>query len=343
MLEPLIEPLRRAGIAPGPVLLAAGLREKHLLSPTTRVSIDQILTVYWGIVAEMHDPMLAYRLGLACHVTNYGMYGLAMLSSADCGQALEIALQYHGLGAPLAQARLELEGPTARWLFAPIAHPRLFGAVYEFVIRLHVGMFTALYNDVLEDNLSQVRAGLSFHLPSGEAAVVGRLVGLELEETPGPESWICFDSARLRQPTRMGSPPVNRMALQICDEQIKALRRREGLAGRLRVILISNGCRVLSLEAAAQRLGMNERGLRRRLAEEKTTFLNVHDDVQLQAALKYLGSTELTVEAVARSLGFSDLVSFRAAFRRWTGDHSLEYRQRRHANARTAKRSSGAR
>ena len=37
--------------------------------------------------------MLAYRLGLAFHVTSYGMYGFAILSSADARQALNIALE----------------------------------------------------------------------------------------------------------------------------------------------------------------------------------------------------------------------------------------------------------
>jgi len=326
MLEPLVEPLRQAGVSIELVLRAAGLEEQDLHSPATRVSIDQILTVYQAIVSATHDPMIAYRMGLAFHVTTYGMYGFAVLSSADSRHALEIAVRYHRLGSPLAQPRLVVEGPAARWLIAPIAHPRMVGALYEFVVRLHLSIFVALQSEVMREEFSATRAGLAFDLAPDEAAVVEQLTGLAVEQAQGPDSWIRFDAARLDLPTRMGSPAVNRMLLEICDEQIDGLRRREGLTGRLRTILITNGCRVLGLKVAARRLGMTERSLRRRLADEATSFRAVLDDVQLQAAIEYLRDTDLTVEMIAESLGFSDAANFRRAFRRWTGKAPLQYR-----------------
>lgn len=327
MLEPLIGPLRQAGLSPERALLAGDLHEEDVLSPATLVSIDQILLVYHAIVAQMHDPMLAYRLGLAFHVTTYGMYGFAVLSSADSRHALEIALQYHRLGSPLARPKLSIEGPTARWVFTPIPHPLMLGALYEFVVRLHVGIFARLYGEVVGEDLADVSAGLSFDLAPDEAAVVERLIGMKVEQARADETWIRVDSARLGRPTRMGSPAVNRMLLQICDTQIEMLRKREGLSGRLRTVLIMNGCRVLNLRAAARRLGMTERSLRRRLADEGTSFRGVHDDVQLQAAIGYLRDTRLTVEAIAELLGFSDAANFRRAFRRWTGKPPLDYRR----------------
>jgi len=329
MLEPLIGPLRQAGLSPERALLAGGLSEADVASPATLVSIDQMLLVYDAIVAQMGDPMLAYRLGLAFHVTTYGMYGFAMLSSADSRHALEIALQYHRLGSPLARPELSVEGPTASWRFTPIAHPRMLGALYEFVVRLHVGIFARLYGEVVEEDLAGVAAGLAFDLAPDEAAVVGRLIGLRVERTPGDQTWIRVDSAHLGQPTRMGSPAVNRMLLQICDEQIEELRKREGLSGRLRTVLIMNGCRVLGVGGAARRLGMSERSLHRRLADEGASFRRIRDDVQLRAAIEYLRDTELTVEAIAESLGFSDAANFRRAFRRWTGKPPLAYRRHR--------------
>jgi hypothetical protein len=100
MLEPLVGPLRRAGVAVDPILRAAGLTEQALSNPATLVSIDQTPSAYQAIVDAAPDPILAYRLGLAFHVTTRGMYGFAMLSSATFGQALDIALRYRQLGSP---------------------------------------------------------------------------------------------------------------------------------------------------------------------------------------------------------------------------------------------------
>jgi transcriptional regulator GlxA family with amidase domain len=44
-------------------------------------------------------------------------------------------------------------------------------------------------------------------------------------------------------------------------------------------------------------------------------------------AIKYLRDTDLTVEEIAFSLGFSDAVSFRQAFRRWTKAAPNEFRR----------------
>jgi AraC-like DNA-binding protein len=169
---------------------------------------------------------------------------------------------------------------------------------------------------------------LPFDFAPDEGAIFKQLTGVRAERSMDEKAWIRIDSARLGQPTRMGSTAVNRMLLQICDQQVEALRQREGMAGRLRTVLITNGCRVLGLPAAAKRLGMTERSLRRRLADEGTSFRAVHDDVQTQAAIQYLRDTELSVEAIAEALGFSDGASYRRAFRRWTGRSPGQYRRK---------------
>jgi AraC-like DNA-binding protein len=327
-LEPLMAPLRHAGISPVRALQAAGLRERDVLAPDTLVSIDQMVAVYQAVIAEPFDPMLAYRLGLAFHVTTYGMYGFAVLSTAYAAQALEVALQYHRLGSPLARPTLLVGEPSARWKFTVIPHPRIVGALYEFLSRLHLAIFAALYSEVIDDDLSGMRAGLAFDLAPDEAAVVEQLMGLKVERVRGRDSWIRLDSGRLSRPTRMGSPAVNRMLLAICDEQIEELRKRKGVAGQLRTILIANSCRPLSATVAANRMGTTERSLARRLAAEGTSFRAVLDDVRLQAAIGYLRDTELTVEVIADVMGFSDAANFRRAFRRWTGDAPRHYRSR---------------
>jgi AraC-like DNA-binding protein len=43
-------------------------------------------------------------------------------------------------------------------------------------------------------------------------------------------------------------------------------------------------------------------------------------------AIRYLRDTDLTVEDIAESLGFSDAANFRHAFRRWTKAAPHEFR-----------------
>ena len=104
------------------------------------------------------------------------------------------------------------------------------------------------------------------------------------------------------------------------------LQLRTGIAGRVREALLVNLARPTSLEAVARHLKMSTRTLRRKLSEESTSFRVLLDDLRVQVAIKYLRDTNLTIEAIAAALGFSDGANFRHAFRRWTGRPPQEFR-----------------
>jgi AraC-like DNA-binding protein len=56
----------------------------------------------------------------------------------------------------------------------------------------------------------------------------------------------------------------------------------------------------------ASDVNMSERTLRRKLREENTSFRNLVDQLRMEMAIKYLRDTDLTVEAISESVGFSD-------------------------------------
>lgn len=81
-----------------------------------------------------------------------------------------------------------------------------------------------------------------------------------------------------------------------------------------------------ALPAAARALGMSPRTLRRRLAQEGTTYRELSQSRRCEAARELLRNPELTLQGVAVELGFSDLTAFHRAFRRWSGRTPGEYR-----------------
>jgi AraC-like DNA-binding protein len=90
----------------------------------------------------------------------------------------------------------------------------------------------------------------------------------------------------------------------------------------VRRILIAGagaGDRLPELPDVAKQLGYSQRTFRRRLTERGTSFMDCVNDVRHQLALRYLATTNFTVEVIAERLGYSDTSNFRHAFRRWTG------------------------
>jgi AraC-like DNA-binding protein len=82
------------------------------------------------------------------------------------------------------------------------------------------------------------------------------------------------------------------------------------------------------IDAVAKELGLSERSLRRRLAEEGTSFFAVWTEARAATAIALLERTRLTLQEVAFELGFSGESSFHRAFKRWTGTSPGAYRRK---------------
>ncbi len=79
----------------------------------------------------------------------------------------------------------------------------------------------------------------------------------------------------------------------------------------------------------ARRFGMSDRSLRRRLAEERTSYPELVERALASTAERLIGDTNLPIKSVAYEMGFSSPAAFHRAFRRWTAHSPLEYRTKR--------------
>ncbi|MNZ79006.1 HTH-type transcriptional regulator VirS [compost metagenome] len=79
-------------------------------------------------------------------------------------------------------------------------------------------------------------------------------------------------------------------------------------------------------EALAQQLCISASTLRRRLAEEGTTYQALKDSVRKELAITWLAEAEVGFAEIAARLGFADTSSFYKAFRKWTGSNPGHYR-----------------
>jgi AraC-like DNA-binding protein len=135
-----------------------------------------------------------------------------------------------------------------------------------------------------------------------------------------------FDSDWLDGTPRLGNEITYSIVVSLCDAQIEEFEFHRGLVGEARKILMKNLMRPKRFEDVAQDLNMSARTLRRKLGEENSSFRQVLDELRRDIAIRYLRETDLTVEDIAESLGFSDAANFRQAFRRWTQAAPYEFK-----------------
>lgn len=80
------------------------------------------------------------------------------------------------------------------------------------------------------------------------------------------------------------------------------------------------------IRAVASELGMSDRTLQRRLAEEGTSFNLLLSQVRNEQAREYLADPSLDIKEVAFLIGYEDQNSFYRAFRLWEGDSPSNWR-----------------
>ena len=77
----------------------------------------------------------------------------------------------------------------------------------------------------------------------------------------------------------------------------------------------------------AKALGLSERTLSQRLAEENTSYEEVVDRLRQSLALQYIKESSLSLAQIAWMLGYGGPTSFNYAFARWTGLSASEARK----------------
>src|SRR6202011_6332034 len=76
-----VDALKDEGVSPKDALAGIRVSEAQLGSPAVRVSANEVIQSYCNAIRLSRNPHFAYQTGLSFHVSTYGVYGFAILSS----------------------------------------------------------------------------------------------------------------------------------------------------------------------------------------------------------------------------------------------------------------------
>ncbi|MEP5766626.1 MAG: AraC family transcriptional regulator [Halieaceae bacterium] len=144
-----------------------------------------------------------------------------------------------------------------------------------------------------------------------------------------PANLLYFDSEYLKLPL-VHTEQSLREFLRTAPYQLLTMTREQhedSLVTQVRAMIgydFSQG--FPSFETISRALHMSAPTLRRRLKREGASFQQLKDQCRGEAAREYLGRQELSINAVAMQLGFTDPSAFHRSFKKWTGLTPGEYR-----------------
>ena len=327
-LATILDSLAAEGIAAEEALVGVGMSKDMAFSPSTRVSHNQIIACYRNADRLWHQPHFAYQAGTQLHVSAYGMYGFAILSSTNFRQTIAVAMQYHQLSTPLADIGFREEQGCGIWTVTPLSHPSVDANLYRYLVELQFGTFMSLHRDVMGPEFVATELHVTYNPPIASAKYAA-MFGCPVQFGQ-PENRFVFDASRLDEKPQFGNQIAHAAIVELCDSMMEEFKLRIGVAGKVRRVLLTNLMRPLPVAEVARRVHMSARTLHRKLVEENISYRKLVDELRMGIAIKYLRDTNLSVEDVAHALGFSDAANFRQSFRRWTNSTPHQFRETTH-------------
>lgn len=323
-IVPLTTHLEILGVSKAATLAGSGISVASLEDPYALISRRQVMTVFENVVRLAPNPVNALQLGAAFQLTDYGFYGYALLSSTTVRSAVEFALTYRELATPIVELDLVEYGDEAAWIIASFPENSANAAVQRFVVEYQSGIVLAL-NKCVSGNAFKFRsAQFAYPAPAGAShyhAVLGCPITFD-----APTTELRFEAAWLERSPLGANPLTYQLVEKTCREMLERIgSARETIGEISRRLLLQTG-RFAKLDEMAEQLSLHPRTLRRKIRIEGSTYQTILDEVRFKLAVTYLTRTEMTHEAIAERLGFSDTSSFRRAFKRWAKQSPSSFR-----------------
>ena len=314
--------LQRQGKPVEPYLEEAGIDVALLDETSARVTGEQYVTLFRLLVKRMEDD----GLGFYSRALRPGSFRLIVQSGLGA-PTLEVGMRRIARTFNLLQDDVALvpvrEGPLAGWLLKfsgdALQQPHF---MHEMLLRI----YWLLLGWLIGSRLPAERFDLAFDTPPHAGSYRNVLPAPMRFGQPHSAFWI--DAQALQAPVRRDEASLHAFMTDVQWNIILPRRKDDDMVTRVRTHLQGASPAWPGLAAAADALHMSVSTLQRHLAAEGTTYQALKDDLRRDLAIARLTRSQVTMNALAAELGFSDSAAFQRAFKCWTGSPPGAYRRR---------------
>lgn len=323
-LSGLFDEMAAQGWSASDLLVGTGLSPDSLHHVSARISHHQKLLLFRNVHCRTRDPLVGLRSGQRLRLSDFGVYGYALVSSQNFGQAVALGIRHIKLAGPVLEKTFRIENGVAIFEGYDLIP---LGALLPLVCEFWFSSMQRLVEYILEQPFRADRLLLPYPAPP-HAAEYEKVFHCPVRFDAGVMQWH-FDPALLNLPCPNANAITSSMCLQFCERIVGTMHDEEPeFAKMIRLTLLGGRGRFLNAEDMASHLHVSNRTLHRRLATLGMSYQNLVDDVRRRLADEYLKDTTLSIGEIAERTGFSDASNFRKAYCRWSGISPKEFRAR---------------
>ena len=309
------------GVPVSVALAGSGIDAAMLNQADATIESAQELKVIENLCAHLDDPVShGLAMGQRYHLSSYGVWGFALLSSPTFGDAIRLGVRYLGLTFAFVDVRLQETRDNAVLVLEDAGLPE---AVRPYLLARDASAVMMIQEELFAGRIPL--SSLEVRLPPRSIAPFEAVFGL----TPvfdRPRSQARFALGLLDMPLPQANPVTARLCEEQCHQLLVQRYRKGSVAVRVRRRLLQQPGRCSDMEAMAEELTITSRTLRRQLAAEGTSYRALLDEVRRMLAEQWLLLGILSLAEISERLGFSEIANFNHAFRRWTGQSPGRFR-----------------
>jgi AraC-like DNA-binding protein len=304
------------------VLRGTGVNSQDLVGDSASVTPRAYRALVRNGMKLTGQPHLGLGVGRHSRISDFSLFGYALMSCSTLGAAAGLALRYWSVtGAAVTVSAIEDE-TSITWRVGE-AFP--LGDLWVFACERWASAVIAGTRANTGNRKLPHLIEFNYPAPPHVDRYAEFLRCEPLFDRPFTQ--LTLPKSVLKQPNLFS----NQEAAELCARRCEALAAnsigtKDRLVVDLRDLLVCSAGQYPSLKDAAASLHLSDRSLRRRLAERGLTFQAVLDDTRAEIAADYLRGTQFTIEEIAGLLGFSEPTNFSKAFKKWMGVSATEFR-----------------
>lgn len=305
------------GVSVDAMIRHTGITRDLLDDPHGEIEALQEVQLIRNLIHELpHIPTLGIMAGTRYHVTTYGLWGYALLSSPTLGAAVSMASRMLNLTFSLTTNTVEQAGHL---VLVAYHGEHLPPDVRQFIVDRDRAAAITLQREILGQPLPYRAIQMRRAEPSPEVAqAYTELFGIRPLFGQAQDGGV-LEAALLKQPLPQADSHTAQLCEQMCSKLVEARKSRTGMSATVRGRLLRTPGHIPDMEEIAAEMRVTSRTLRRHLTAEGATFRVLLEEVRSTLAEGLMATDSLTHGEIAERLGYADVTTFIEAFRRWKG------------------------
>ncbi|AMT73415.1 MULTISPECIES: helix-turn-helix transcriptional regulator [Mycobacteriales] len=299
------------------IMAREGTNEAMLIQHDVQAPIRWFREVYPELDVDQ-ATLLGFTFAEQAQLTSFGPLSFPLVSAGSVAEIVEL-LTY----LPLISTALSPQ-------FHPSDHGLTVGLTahtsdlaLDCLVVAYSGSVLLRLLAMLAGDMPTVTLHLSWPAPTSlthhKDVLAGRLC------FDAPTSFLYIPADTLNEVCRFSDPLAYRLAIVDLQRTLDQRSRTTSFSEKVRRLLEQHSGQRGS-HWVAHELSISASTLKRRLAEEGTTFRELHQSFLRERAMLQLLDQSMSVSEIATDLGYSDLTNFSHAFKRWTGRSPSEFR-----------------